>query len=124
MNKHRLDLLRCIAENGPVSVSILNARDITRAAHLLGAGYVALKTTLNTSRLSITRSGREKIAFYDQPTRTHQELVALIMQERARIGVRETLDIKHRLNQPKHEQRRGSVQANAEAHMRSRSAAE
>lgn len=68
-------------------------------------GLLSLKVTLNAARLTITRLGRERMAHEDGQQTTVSQASAQLEREIARLKLREALDIKHRLGQPKHEQR-------------------
>lgn len=104
MNPTRRTLLsRCAG--GPVSILDLSPRQLQSAAFLRAEGYLSLKVTLNAARLTITRLGRAWIAHEDGPHTTVSQAHEQMEREIARLKLREALDIKHRLGQPKHEQR-------------------
>ncbi len=98
-------VLLCEIAKAPVMVNELSPRQQISGAALYAGGSVTLKSTLNTARLTITRMGREQLAFYQSEPLGSDEALQHIQREAARVQVRDTLDVQHRLSQPKHEQK-------------------
>ena len=103
MKISKFDMLRKIGES-PVSVLDLSPYECRLCASLISDGAITIKKSLNTSRLHPTRLGRELICHHESNNVSSGKAWEMIKQEVARVKVRESLEVKHRLNKPKHKQ--------------------